>query len=117
MTSATFDEAQTDWENVQEIVPKFRDQLVGDVGVIPKGGGVPDPHGGQSPHATLEEVILDFKAQDLSSQISQAEVRFNIFFFTISADFRSSGPFLIQVCVGHSDSVYVTPAVVYCLNG
>ena len=79
MTSATYDEAQTDWENVQEIVPKFKDQLKGDVGVIPKGGGVelPDAHGGQSRHATLEEVILDFKSQDLSSQISQAEVRLN----------------------------------------
>ena len=63
VTITGLDEAQNDWDNVQEIVPKFKSE---DVQVLKDSG--------QAPFVTLEEVVSDFRSQDLSSQRAQVEV-------------------------------------------
>jgi len=66
---SSLDEAQNDWDNVQEIVPQFKSEgiaLVKDSATC-----------GQAPFVSLEEVVQDFKSQDLTSQKAQVEADYN----------------------------------------
>ena len=65
MSKDSYDDAKDDWENVQEIVPQFKD-------------GAEDPDDvpiAQTELVTIDRIIDDFRNQDLSEQLSQVNVR------------------------------------------
>ena len=78
-----YDEAQEDWDNVQEIVPSFGKGDLRGTGSS-SGIGIRERAGppGQSEAVKLDEVLQDFQNQDLTNQLAQVEVgRYAICYF------------------------------------
>jgi len=70
-----YDEAQEDWDNVQEIVPSFgkgdprgATESSSAIGIRERAGPP-----GQSEAVRLDEVLQDFQNQDLTNQLAQVE--------------------------------------------
>ena len=82
-----YDEAQEDWDNVQEIVPSFGKSDPRGATESPSAIGIRERAGppGQSEAVRLDEVLQDFQNQDLTNQLAQVEVgRIFISFLEIS---------------------------------
>ena len=82
-----YDEAQEDWDNVQEIVPSFGKSDPRGATESSSAIGIRERAGppGQSVAVRLDEVLQDFQNQDLTNQLAQVEVgRIFISFLEIS---------------------------------
>ena len=71
-----YNEAQEDWDNVQEIVPSFGKSDPRGATESPSAIGIRERAGppGQSEAVRLDEVLQDFQNQDLTNQLAQVEV-------------------------------------------